>query len=176
LSEEKNMPRLSIKSLFLITTYIAFCALNYVFENVAIGWITVLATSMLMAVVMIRAFHTREVFGLGFSVFGFVWLTALLGFSIETPIGFKAYDLRSTVWKTMRLGRNVSPIEDYSKSRRSTLHYFYHSGGMMRTPDKCPPDFYNAIKLAACWSALIVGLAGGCLFALIIRPHKARGS
>ena len=166
------MPRLSIKSLFLITTYIAFCALNYVFENVAIGWITVLATSMLIAVAMIRSFHTREVFGLGFSVFGFVWLTALLGFSIETPIGFKAYDLRSTVWKTMRLGREYTPIEDYSISERSTLHDLYHSGGMMRGPNKQPPDYFNAIKLAACWSALMVGLVGGCLLVLIIRPHK----
>jgi hypothetical protein len=129
---------------------------------------------MLMAVVMIRAFHTREVFGLGFSVFGFVWLTSLLGFSIETPIGFKAYDLRETVWQTMRLGREYTPIDDYPISERS--HDLYHSGGMIRTPNKQPPDFYNAIKLATCWSALIVGLAGGCLFALIIRPHKARGS
>jgi hypothetical protein len=116
------------------------------------------------------------VFGLGFSVFGFVWLTSLLGFSIETPIGFKAYDLRAIVWKTMRLGRDVSPIEDYSKSRRSTSHDLFHSVGMMRSPDKRPPNFHNAITLAACWSALIVGLAGGGLLALIIRPHKARGS
>ncbi len=40
--------------------------LNYASENVGIGWLTVVATALVIAVAMIRSFTTRDPFGLGF--------------------------------------------------------------------------------------------------------------
>lgn len=159
------MPKLSIASTFLIVAYFAICALNYASENVGIGWLTVVATALVIAVATIRSFTTRDAFGLGFSVCGCLWLATALGFAIETPTSFKPYDLRPGIWRVMSFGRVPSKLVDYNNLRESTYHDLYGSIGMIRQPDvRDIPSRRNALTLVACWSALIVGLIGGVLF------------
>ena len=162
-----------VASTFLITIYFAICALNYVSENVAIGWFIVIATAIVIAVTMIRSFQTRDVFGLGFAVFGSVWLSATLGFTLETPTSFKVYNPRPTIWRIMSLGRTPRKIEDYNNVRESTIHDLYHSMGMIRLPDyRGIPSYNNTFRLLACWSALIAGMIGGMFFSVVMKPNR----
>ncbi len=164
------MAKLSLASTFLIVTYFAICALNYAYENVGIGWLTVISTAIVMAVATIRSFTTRDAFGLGFSVCGCLWLATTLGFAIETPTSSKPYDLRHGIWRVMSIGRTPSKLNDYSNLRESTHHDLYGSIKMIRRPDvRDVPNHRNALTMVACWSALIVGLIGGVIFSRIMK-------
>lgn len=149
--------------------------MNYVIENATIGWLIVGATAVVIAVAMIRSFQTRDVFRLGFEVSGSFWLSLTLGFALETPKGFKAFDLRAPVWKIMSLGRKSSKIEDYNNLRESTFHDLHHSVRMIRLPDRPQiPDHGNTMRLAACLSALFVGLIGGTFFSPIMKANRQK--
>ena len=159
--------------MFLIITYFALCSLTYVTENATIGWLIVLSTAIAIAVTMIRAFRTNDVFRLGFAVVGGVWLSSLLGFAVETPTSFKAYNLRTPVWKIMSFGRTSSKIDDYRNLRESTYHDLEESIGMIRLPNSREiPNYHNTMRLVACWSALIAGLIGGTCFSLVMKSNS----
>ncbi len=167
------MPRISLTSALLITTYFAVCSLAFVSANAAIGWLIVIATAILIAVTIIRSFQTRNTFGLGFSVFAGFWLSLSLGLAFETSTGYNGYDLRTPIWKIMKLGRTSPKIESYVNLKRSRFHDLYHSIEMIRHPDdQGVPNFENSIRLVACWSALIVGVVGGNVFRLVMRPSR----
>ena len=167
------MPKLSITSLFLVTTYFAICALNYAIANATIGWLIVGATAILIAVTMIRSFQTLDTFRLGFSVVAGLCLSLTLGFAVETSTSLKLYNLRSPVWKLMSFGRESRKIDDYTMLKKSTFHDLYHTTGMVRLPaDPGIPNYENTMRLATCWLALVAGLIGGALFSIIMKPNR----
>lgn len=166
-----RLPLLSIMSLIFIVAYFTICALTYAFENVTIGWFIVIATAIWIAVVAIQSFQTRTAFRLGFAVFGNLWLASVLGFALETPNGFNAYDIRTPVWETMSFGRKSPTIEDYTTLRKSTMHDWYRSMTYARLPnDREVPNRGTTLRLAACLSALFAGLLGGLCFSVIFKP------
>ncbi len=165
---------LSRSSVWLALGYLLLCGLNYVSENTTLGWLFVIATASLMNAALLRSWQTRSNFKLGFAVFGSVWLSATLGFALETPVNAPVIDLRTPVWNALSLGRgSAPPIEDYTTLRKSTMHDLFQSIGRVRRPNfREIPDIGNTLRLAACWSAILVGLIGGTCFQWIIRPTQ----
>ena len=168
-----RLPLQSITFVIVFVGYLAICALTYTFESMTIGWLIVIATAIWIAVAAIRSFQARSPFRLGFAVFGNLWLASVLGFALETPNGFNAYDLRTPVREAMSFGRKFLPIENYSTMRESTSHDWYLSIAVGRHPNELEiPNGSNTLQLAACWSALVVGLLGGLCFSVIIKPDR----
>lgn len=162
-------PRSSVTFALLTLGYLAICGLNYVSENATFGWFFVIATAALMSVSLIGAFQKRSRFKLGFAILGSLWLASTLGFALETPVDAPLYDLRTPVWNALSFGRGpMPPIEDYRTLRMSNMHDLFASIGRARLPHfREIPDIGNTMRLAACWSAILVGLVGGIGFFLI---------
>lgn len=167
-------PLLSRNSVSIGVIYLAFCALNYATENVTLGWLFVIATSALLVGSLISSFRTRNSFKCGFAALGCLWLSTILGFALETPVGAKTYDLRTPIWNALSFGRGSPPkIESYTTLRESFQYSWYESMERVRLPNFLEiPDIGNTLRLAACWSALGVGVLGGVCFNALARVRK----
>ena len=153
---------LSRNSVLIALFYLAFCSLNFVTENVTVGWLFVIATAALLVRSLINSFSTRSSFKLGFAVLGSLWLSTTLEFALETPVGAKTYDVRTPIWSALCFGRGSPPeIESYTTLRESHQYSWYESMGRVRLPNFLEiPEIGNTLRLAACWSALGVGALG----------------
>lgn len=169
---------LSRNSFLIALFYFVFCALNYISENATLGWLFVIATTALLAGSLISSFRTRNSFKLGFAVLGSLWLSTTLGFALETPVGAKTYDIRTPIWNALSFGRGSPPeIEDYTTRRESHQYSWYESMGRVRLPNFLEiPEIGNTLRLAACWSALGVGVLGGVCFTALTRVRKSNRS
>ena len=159
------MPRITIKSSLLLTVYFSICASIYVTQNLAAGWIVVIATGLLIATTMVHAFNARDSFSLGFSVFAMVWLLICLGCSFETSRNFQGWKFQRPIFNAMRLGRKSPEIESFVNVKRTTIHDLYYSQDAIRHPDdNVTPSYTNCMRVVACVSSLLWGLIGGAIF------------
>ena len=101
------MPTLSLKSALLLTAYFAVCASVYITQNLATGWIVVIATALLISMAMVSAFKTNDTFTLGFSVFA----------SATLAITLDVWDVRPAIINAMRFGPAPPGIESFALKR-----------------------------------------------------------
>ena len=170
----RQMPKLSILTLFWLTLYFAICASIYVTQNSAAGWAIVIATALLIAKCMIYAFDNRNSFALGFSVFAMSWALLCFGYSFDSSRAFAGWQFQRPIFNAMRLGRTSPEIDSFATAERYKIHSFFRSDDAMRHPeDSVKPTYGNAMRCFACLSAMVVGLFGGALFQFIKKPPNA---
>jgi hypothetical protein len=158
----------SLKTLFLISAYVAICCLVYVHSNLWIGTLVVLATIIWLTTTTIHAFRHHNYFSIGFSLCAWAWLVFWLGFYSETPASVSpppaSYaGLAGNVFRVMTLFRD-SPDFDPSLPVQTYgfMHSLHMSGPMAyQTGGPYVPSFNNAMRLAICVTSLLVGLIGG---------------
>ena len=170
----RQMPKLSILTLFWLTLYFAICASIYVTQNSAAGWAIVIATALLIAKCMIYAFDNKNSFALGFSVFAMSWALLCFGYSFDSSRAFTGWQFQRPIFNAMRLGRTSPEIDSYVTAERYQIHSFFRSANAMRHPeDSVKPTYGNAMRCFACLSAMVVGLIGGALFRFIKKRPSA---
>lgn len=165
---------MTLKHLLAIAVYFAICCLNWITENLLVGWLFVIATTLWMMMAGLYAFRNGNRFSLGFSVFGFAWLAIILGISIQTPLNSKALDLRIVRSRIYSLAKSIGPSRTLPTSTTLTtygeLHDLTDSGPMGMYGSPPIPHFYNTMRLAVCLSSLIAGSLGGLLLSFLRWP------
>jgi len=172
------MPKFSIRSLLLLTVYFSLCALIYVIQNSAVGWVIVVATALLIAISMVYAFNNRDLFALGFSVFSMAWMLICFGYSFDSPRNFAGWKFQQPIFWTMRMGRPSPKLESFGDpaNQRYTIHNFFRSDNAILNPnDNSPPSYDNAMRCFVCLSSLLAGLIGGCAFRTVMKSPSPAG-
>jgi len=162
------MPRISLISIFLLCAYFAACCLTYLSPSLWAGWLIVIATSIWMAISIVRAFQTRDHFTLGFSVTACVWLITWLGFGIDAPQPTTNINWPWKMAKVINYERDLSVLPRLNeRGVHSHLHTLYSTQPMTEGDARHVAIVFNAIRLGICLSALAVGVVGGAVFRLV---------
>lgn len=161
-----------------MTAYAALCCLVYVYANLWIGWLVVIATAIWMGMAIVHATQTGNRFSMGFSAIGCVWLLTCLGFSIQTPLSIEGNHIRPVVYRIVNFGRGIpvhergGPVTTYAQ-----YHDLYTSGAMAhQSAGIVVPSWNNAIRLACCLTALFSGVLGGTCCHIFGKENKAINS
>ena len=133
------MPTLSLKSALLLTAYFAVCASVYITQNLATGWIVVIATALLISMAMVSAFKTNDTFTLGFSVFASATLAITLGCIFETSAQLDVWDVRPAIINAMRFGPAPPEIESFALKRCTNWEENTGSSSFPRSLKRCWP-------------------------------------
>ncbi|WP_442511341.1 hypothetical protein SH528x_003015 [Novipirellula sp. SH528] len=172
----------------LILAYVAVCCTTYIYSNLWFGTLVVVATIFWLGSTTLYAFSEQSRFSLGFSLAGWAWLVFWLGFYAETPAKYPSWPVPQWIYKAATPFQWQQPVvygygryEEYQASWNHTPYGHMHSlhvSRQLNAPSHLQshiPSWYNAIRLAVCLSALIVGIIGGATYSRLPRTHQMRG-
>ena len=168
------MPNFSIRSLMFLFVYFAICASIYITQNLAAGWAVVIATAVLIVTSTMYAFRNNDTFALGFSVFATMSILICFGCSFDTSRNFKGWNFQPTIFHIMRFGSATPELESFGdpKNQRFAQHTLFRTERALRAPnDTSTPSYRNALSLFACLAAALMGLIGGFVFRIAVKPR-----
>lgn len=169
-----NATRRSLRSLLLFVAYAAVCCTTYIYSNLWVGTLVVVATIFLFGSATLRAFRTQNRFSLGFSLVGWSWLVFWLGFYAETPAGYRNWPVPQWIYQTatpFQWDQSIVPgdgrYEEYQPGWNFTpyghMHSLHESSELWVPSHLQPrvPNWCNTIRLAVCLTAILAGSIGG---------------
>jgi hypothetical protein len=136
-----------------------------------VDWLADIATAIWIAMATVHATRSGNRFSMGFAVAAGVWLITCLGFAIETPLSIEGKNIRQTVYRIVNFGRERPKTETGTAGpvvRYAQLHDLYVSLPMGSSTGKSSvPSGHNALRLACCLTALVLGaIAGSCCYVI----------
>lgn len=162
------MPKFSLLHIILMIAYCSVCCWVYVSINATVGWMLVIATGIMFATVMARAFRSSSEFALGFAIVGSVTLITTLGFAIETKGNatyMQAYELRRTVYLIFCPRPELTNATEPKFVSTERIHHdLYYTQGSRETSS---PSWVNLVRLVVSLGSVVIAILGGAVWSLV---------
>jgi hypothetical protein len=154
--------RFSLLTIILLTTYAAICSTTFVYKNLWLGTLAVVATAVLLGVATLRGFNTPSRFLHTFSIVGWSWLVVWLGFYAETDKNAGNWVCPQAIYSLSQAFRHTALDAGTGGGKLHSLHV---TGEMAQ--HTTAPAYHNFIRLAVCISGLLAGCAAGIVNELV---------
>lgn len=159
---------MSVRTLFAVTLYMAVCCLIFVWPNLWVGTVVVIATDAYLAIVAVQAFRLRNPFCMGFSIAAWSWIVFWLGFMADTDKAVSDWPLPRWIWATSPMD---SSTDDETATAGGKLHSLILTSEYASGPGT--PNCFNYLRTFVCVTALAFGTAVGGLSQWFVRRRRA---